>query len=132
MKKLNKKIPVAIIGAGRIGMLLEKDLKRVKPATHFGMWLNNNRTNLVAICDIDKKKLKFARKRKKNIKFFENPKEMILKTKPKIVSISTWKDTHYKICKLCISMGLKVIILEKPLTNSIGQAKKINKNYKKK
>ena len=70
MKKLNKKIPVAIIGAGRIGMLLEKDLKRVKPATHFGMWLKNNRANLVAICDTDKKNFKFAKKRKKNIKFF--------------------------------------------------------------
>ena len=131
MKKLNKKIPVAIIGAGRIGMLLEKDLKRVKPATHFGMWLKNNRANLVAICDTDKKNFKFAKKRKKNIKFFENPKEMILKTKPKIVSISTWKDTHYKICKLCISMGLKVIILEKPLASSIGQAKKLMKIIKK-
>ena len=131
MKKANKKIPVAIIGAGRIGMLLEKDLKRVKPATHFGMWLNNKKANLVAICDKDKKKLKFARKLKKNIKFFENPKEMILKTKPKIVSISTWKDTHYKMCKLCISMGLKVIILEKPLTNNIGQAKKLIKIIKK-
>ena len=58
----NKKIPVAIIGAGRIGMLLEKDPKRVKPATHFGMWLNNRKANLVAICDRDKKKLKFAKK----------------------------------------------------------------------
>ena len=69
VKKVNKKIPAAIIGAGRIGMLLEKDLKRVKPATHFGMWLNNKKANLVAICDRDKKKLKFARKLKKNIKF---------------------------------------------------------------
>ena len=127
----NKSVKIGIIGIGRIGMLLEEDPKRVKPATHFGMWLNNKKANLVAICDRDKKKLKFARKRKKNIKFFENPEEMILKTKPKIVSISTWKDTHYKICKLCISMGLKVIILEKPLANSIGQAKKLIKIIKK-
>ena len=71
MKKLNKKIPVAIIGAGRIGMLLEKDLKRVKPATHFGMWLKNNRANLVAICDTDKKNFKFAKKRKKILNFLK-------------------------------------------------------------
>ena len=50
---------------------------------------------------------------------------MIIEQKPKIVSISTWKDTHYMITKRCIEMGLKVIILEKPLANNIKEAKKL-------
>ena len=35
------------------------------------------------------------------------------------------------MCKLCIDMGIKVIILEKPLANNIEQAKKLSKNIKK-
>ena len=43
---MNKKIKVAIIGIGRIGMLLELDKKRIKPATHFGMWNYNKKVTL--------------------------------------------------------------------------------------
>ena len=46
-----KKIKVCLIGAGRIGLYLEADKKRLKPATHFGMWLNEKNVNLSAICD---------------------------------------------------------------------------------
>ena len=59
---------------------------------------------------------------------------MIKKEKPKIISICTWKDTHYKITNTCIDLGVKVIVLEKPLANNISQAKKnfeknqLNKN----
>ena len=56
---------------------------------------------------------------------------MINEKKPKIVSISTWKDTHYKITQKCIDLGIKVIILEKPLANNLEQAKKLIKNIKK-
>ena len=34
------------------------------------------------------------------------------------------EDTHYKITNTCIDLGVKVIVLEKPLANNISQAKK--------
>ena len=40
-----KKIDVCLIGPGRIGMTLELDKLRKKPATHFGMWLKNKNAN---------------------------------------------------------------------------------------
>ena len=46
---MNKKIKVAIIGVGRIGMLLELDKKRIKPASHFGMWNSNRQVSLEAV-----------------------------------------------------------------------------------
>ena len=46
-----KKIKVSVIGAGRIGLKLEFDKKRLKPATHFGMWIKNKYTNLSSFCD---------------------------------------------------------------------------------
>ena len=56
---------------------------------------------------------------------------MLAEQKPKIVSIATWKDTHYKITKLCINFGIKVIVLEKPLAKNINQAKSLLKIIKK-
>ena len=40
---MNNKIKVCLIGAGRIGLFLEKDKKRLKPATHFEMWLKEKK-----------------------------------------------------------------------------------------
>ncbi len=123
---MKNKIKICLIGAGRIGYSLELDKKRLKPASHFGMWMSNPSTQLVAIAD--KKKLRPIYKKKKlNLKFYKNYKIMIKKEKPKIISICTWKDTHYEITNTCIDLGVKVIVLEKPLANNIPQAKKILK-----
>ena len=124
MKK-TKKIPVCVIGAGRIGLSHEFDKKRLKPASHVGMWLKNTKCELVAICDTQKNQFHKAKKLNKNIKFFDDAKKMLKKMKPMIISIATWKDTHFKVTKLCISQGIKVIVLEKPLANNMKQSKEI-------
>ena len=120
-----KKIKVSVIGAGRIGLKLEFDKKRLKPATHFGMWIKNKYTNLSSFCDKNSDSLKFAKKLNNKINYYSNYKKMIVNEKPDIVSISTWKDTHYHISKDCLNLGIKVIVLEKPLANNIKQAKKL-------
>ena len=125
------KIPVCLIGAGRIGLKLEFDPKRLKPASHFGMWKSNDSVELKGICDNQKIKKRFTKKIPKNVKIFNDYKKMLLITKPKIVSISTWKDTHYKITNDCIDLGIKVIVLEKPLANNIIEAKKLIKKINK-
>ena len=48
---MDKKIKVCLIGAGRIGLFLEADKKRLNPASHFGMWIKEKKVNLSAICD---------------------------------------------------------------------------------
>ena len=127
-----KKIDVCLIGPGRIGMTLELDKLRKKPATHFGMWLKNKNANLVAVSDVDLKKSKIAKKLKPSILFYTDYKKMIFETKPQIVSISTWKNSHYKITSDCIKLGVKVIVLEKPLANNIQQSKLLIDLIKKK
>ncbi len=126
-----KKIKVSLIGSGRIGLTSEFDKKRLKPASHFGMWLKNKDCELVSICDKNKSAFKKAKILKKQIKFYENYKKMVKAENPKIVSICTWKDTHYTITKECLKLGIKVIVLEKPLANNINQAKKLIKLVKK-
>ena len=56
---------------------------------------------------------------------------MIKVESPKIVSICTWKTSHYSITKECLKLGIKVIVLEKPLANTIHQAKELIKLVKK-
>jgi scyllo-inositol 2-dehydrogenase (NAD+) len=131
MSKIKKPI-VCLIGPGRIGMTLELDKLRKKPATHFGMWNSNKRVNFLAVCDKDKEKQKIAKKLKKSILFYTDYKLMIKDLKPDIVSISTWKDSHYKITSDCLDLGIKNIVLEKPLANNIQQAKNIIKKIEKK
>jgi predicted dehydrogenase len=128
---MKKKPKVCLIGAGRIGFKLEEDNKRIKPATHFGMWLSNKNIKFVGIAEKDKINQKFKKKIPKNIKIFKDYIEMLRVISPDIVSIATWKDTHYKITDKCIDYGVKVIVLEKPLANDISEAKNIFEKIKK-
>jgi len=129
---MTKKIPVCMIGAGRIGLKLEFDNKRIKPASHYGMWTKNKKFELKGICDNQEIEKKIKKKIKKKINFYKDFKKMILIEKPKIVSISTWKDSHFDIANKCLDLGIKVIVLEKPLANNINQAKKLVNKIKKK
>ena len=120
-----KKIPVYMIGAGRIGFKLEFDKKRIKPATHYGMWIKDRKFQLKGIAEINKIKKKLSKKINSNIRIYSNYKKMINLNSPQIVSISTWKDTHFEISNFCIDHGVKVIVLEKPLANNLTEAKNL-------
>ncbi len=115
----------ALIGAGRIGMGLEKDVMRLKPATHFGMWNSHPRVELVAVCDKEKMNLQEARTMSPNIEVFENAEEMLSQFRPEIVSIATWRDTHFDMMKLCAKYDVKAIVCEKPIAEDIQDAKEI-------
>ena len=128
----SKKIPVCMIGAGRIGLKLEFDKKRIKPASHYGMWIRNKRFELKGICDNQELEKKFKKEIDPRISFYKDFKEMILAEKPEIVSISTWKDSHFEITNKCLDLGVKVIVLEKPLANNINEAKSLINKIKKK
>ena len=62
---MKKKIKVSLIGSGRIGLTSEFDKKRLKPASHFGMWLKNRDCELVSICDKNKSAFQKAKILKK-------------------------------------------------------------------
>ncbi len=94
------------------------------------MWIKNKKCNLKAICDKNKSQFLKAKKLKKDLIYYSDPKKMLQEIKPKIVSIATWKDTHFKMTKLCIKHGVKVIVLEKPLASNISQAREILKLIK--
>lgn len=127
-----KKYKAAVIGTGRIGMLLESDPKRMKPATHVGLWLNHPRTELAAVCDTDPKKFEVAKTMKTDIKTYIDPELLLREVKPDIVSISTWKDTHYEMMKLALKYNIPAIVLEKPIAEKIEHAREIVEEAKEK
>lgn len=128
MKKI---FSVCHIGAGRIGFTLEFDKKRAKPASHIGMWEKNGNVKLSAVCEKKDIKKSQLNKISKGAKIYKDYVKAIQTEKPDIVSIATWKDSHFKITNKCIDLGVKVIVLEKPLANSLKQANLLTKKIKK-
>ena len=63
---MKKFVSVCHIGAGRIGFTLEFDKKRLKPASHIGMWKKNKQVKLSGICEKKNKKNFFEKNSKGN------------------------------------------------------------------
>jgi len=115
----------AIIGLGRIGCGFDDENFSSRIFTHAGAYVKNKKTKLIALCDIDEKKLlKYGKKYKvKNI--YRNFEEMFDKEELDVVSICTHSNSHYHIVEIAVNAGIKGIFLEKPISNSLNDAKKI-------
>jgi predicted dehydrogenase len=131
-----KKIPVAIIGLGRIASLLEEDSRREKPCTHAGAIAANPDCVLVGGCDIDEKRRELFAERWRvpvyadaavmlNVVVSQGTVALQGAQKPEILVIATHPDSHYHYCRLGAEMGVPVIICEKPLADTISAARKI-------
>jgi len=121
-----KKVNVAIVGLGRIASLLEEDSLREKPCTHAGAIAANADCVLVAGCDVDEERRRlFADKWQVSV--FADAAEMVREHKPQILVIATHPDSHYYYCRLAAAFGVPAVICEKPLADTIGEARKINR-----
>ena len=127
MKKLN----CAVIGCGRIGCGFDDNHSSIIK-THAGSYFKNPQTNLVALCDIDKKKLNKYGKKYNISKIYTDTSELFKNENLDCVSICTLVSTHLKIVKEAANSGVKGIFLEKPISNSMNDAKKIIEICKKK
>lgn len=106
----------AIIGAGRISPNHIEAAKK-------------NSLNIVAICDLNIKKINDLFKRtqlKGDIHFYENYKEMIDNESLDLIAIATDSGSHYEIAKYCLEKGIHLII-EKPIALSLKDADTIIK-----
>jgi predicted dehydrogenase len=119
-----EKISAAIVGLGRIASLLEEDSLREKPCTHAGALAANPDCVLVAGCDNDEERRRlFAEKRQ--VPVYADAAEMLRVHRPRIVTIATHPDSHYRYCRLAAAAGVSVIICEKPLADNIRESRKI-------
>jgi len=121
-----EKLKAAIIGLGRIASLLEDDALREKPCTHAGAIAANPNCELVAGCDLDEERRRlFAGKWQ--VPVYADAGEMLEAHRPQILAIATHPDSHYRYCKTAADMDIPVVICEKPLADTVREARKIAK-----
>ncbi|MFP4267101.1 MAG: Gfo/Idh/MocA family protein, partial [Spirochaetaceae bacterium] len=132
------KVRCAIVGLGRIGSTLESDSLREKPCTHAGAVVADPYCALVGGCDTDSK----ARERFladwgssgkeagpdqtfEAVEVFEDFDKMLEAAQPDILIVATYPESHRRLTEKAVRAGTPVIICEKPLARSLGDAKAI-------
>lgn len=113
-----KKYRAAVIGCGRIGLTMEADPKRIKPATHAGAYRMDPSTELSALVDPAAPQLENAKKLFPGVPGFSNAEEMLSQIRPDIVSIATPAAQHRPMVELCAQSGVKAIVCEKPIAEN--------------
>lgn len=125
-----KRYSAAIVGCGKIGSWFDPN-GAYKITTHAGAYRNTENTDLVALCDVDKYKLKTAGKKWQVSHLYKNYREMLDNEDIDILSICTWNQTHYEILKYAVQSGLSGIFCEKPIATSLDEADDMIKLCKK-
>lgn len=124
---MNRKTEVrcAIAGLGRIGLTLEDDPLREKPATHLGAIEYNRETCLVAGSDPDSEKRDAFREAHPECDVFKDTIDMINTVSPDILHIASDTETHIQILQEALTAGIPVVVCEKPLAGSYEEAESI-------
>jgi predicted dehydrogenase len=124
-----EKVKVAIAGLGRIASLLEDDRLREKPCTHAGAVSANPDCVLAAGCDTDgERRSLFSRRWARGgtpLPVYPGGAEMIARHRPDILIVATHPDSHGHYCALAAKEGVPVVICEKPLADTLGDARRI-------
>lgn len=122
---------VAVVGCGRIAWTLEDDPLRYKPCTHLGAlryWQRRRGIKIAALCDSDLRQAHDAG-------FFLGAKDVLLtsdyeeviRPKPDVLVIAASTAAHFEILTAALEAGIRRIVVEKPVTFSLAEAKKLQK-----
>ncbi|MDX9802225.1 MAG: Gfo/Idh/MocA family oxidoreductase [Spirochaetia bacterium] len=125
-----EKLKCSFIGLGRIASLLEDDPLREKPCTHAGAVFANPDCVISGGCDnVQERRDLFSQRW--GCPVFEDPNEMLEKTAPDILFIATHPDSHLEMAQYAIAWGVRVIVCEKPLADTLKKAEKLASYHKK-
>ena len=116
-------VKVAVIGCGRIGCGFDDNSKTIQ--THAGSYFTNSKTKLVSLCDVDTSKLKKYGQKYQVSSLYTDSEQMFKNEDLDCVSICTLADTHLDLVTQAAKNNVKAIIVEKPISNSLADSKKI-------
>lgn len=127
---MNKKYSACVAGLGRIGFTLGFDKKREQPASHTMALLNNSRIQIVAGCDIDKKRrdewqMYVSKRQRKHTKVYDDIGKMLKENKADIVVLAVNEASHLHTALCAIEERPRLIILEKPVALNSAEGKRI-------
>ena len=97
---------------------------------HVNTLLNNNRIDLIGVCDFDNLVLKRFKKKFPKIKTFHDSKRLIKDQNINLVVIASYDNFHFKHIKECIKLK-KNFFVEKPLCLNFKEYNEINTLIKK-
>ena len=97
---------------------------------HVNTLLNNNRIDLIGVCDFDNLVLKKFKKKFPKIKTFHDSKRLIKDQNINLVVIASYDKFHFKHIKECIKLK-KNFFVEKPLCLNFKEYNEINTLIKK-
>jgi predicted dehydrogenase len=95
--------------------------------THTEAYTVSDRTELVALCDIDQAKLEAADKRWNVTALFSSAADMMASAEPEIVSICTPTETHLEIARTIATAANppRAVLCEKPLASNLADAREV-------
>lgn len=127
-----RKIKTVVIGCGNITGLNENDPSRIKPASHIGAIKKISKFNLCGVYDLDLSKSEVF-KQKFNVENFSNIRDLLNNTKADLAIIAVPYRRNLEVMREIFKYktNLKYIFCEKPMSDSLIAAKKIDKICKK-
>lgn len=122
----SSKYDIALIGCGRIGFLLEQDPLRKRPCTHYG-GIRAAGFDVSFAVDQNPERLETFVKTsgisKENT--FKDHLALFERHIPHIITIATWTPSHNEIAIDAANKGVRCIVLEKPVSYSLSETKKL-------
>ena len=114
---MKKKIKAGVIGLG-VG------------AHHAKILSLHSKTDLVWLCDYDKKKLKDVSSKFVGVKITQNPNDIFLDPNLDLICIASYDEFHFEHVLKALKNN-KHVYVEKPICLSEVELKKIRKSFKK-
>jgi len=120
-----KKYRAAVIGCGKIGADPGRYSQKVQPWTHASIFFNHDSTDLVGFMDMDSSRQEKLSQDFPGIPFFTDARQMMMQTKPDIVSVATNSGSHAQIVELVSEYPVKAILCEKPIAKSVAEGERM-------
>lgn len=118
-----RKYRAAIIGLGNIGYGFQS-FKAPFLTTHFEAYQKNPQIELMAVCDTNKELVQEIAT-KHDLHGYTDSEELLKKEKPEIVSVCTPDGAHSSLVKSAAISGAKGIWCEKPIADSLTEAREM-------
>ncbi len=121
----NRQFKSLVVGCGRIGSRFSEEALIPGVFSHAQAWSEHSSSRLVGVCDSDGEEAERAGSRWK-CEYFVKIEEALEAVAPDFVSVCTPDQSHLSVMEQLVRCrSIKVIVMEKPLSNSLSEARKI-------
>jgi len=113
-----------VIGCGNVGAQWGTEPNRPQPASHAAALKANERTELVGLVDQDPVQLKKVGEFY-GVATYVDAAEALSALKPDLVVVATPPSTHEALFKIAVDAGVRLVICEKPLSDTLEAAQRM-------